>query len=44
MGIEEYKDKIICGDALEVLKNIPNESIDCVVTDPPYFVCDGLRF
>ena len=29
------------GDALEVLKTIPNESIDCVVTDPPYKIITG---
>jgi len=28
--------KIICGDCLEVMKGIPNNSIDLVVTDPPY--------
>lgn len=28
--------KIICGDCLEVLKEIPDNSIDCVVTSPPY--------
>ena len=32
--------EIICGDALEVLKTFPDESIDCVVTSPPYW---GLR-
>lgn len=31
---------IICGDAVEVLKNIPDNSIDLVVTSPPY---DDLR-
>ncbi len=29
--------KIYNGDALEVLKGLPNESFDCVVTSPPYF-------
>jgi site-specific DNA-methyltransferase (adenine-specific) len=29
------------GDALKLLKNIPNESIDCVVTDPPYKIITG---
>lgn len=29
------------GDALEILKTIPNESIDCVVTDPPYKIITG---
>ena len=28
------------GDALKVLKSMPNESIDCVITSPPYW---GLR-
>ena len=26
-----------CGDCLEVIKEIPNESIDCIVTSPPYW-------
>lgn len=29
--------KIICGDALSVLKTFPNEFINCVATSPPYF-------
>ncbi|GHS96258.1 methyltransferase [Synergistales bacterium] len=28
--------KIICGDCLEVLRTIESESVDLVVTDPPY--------
>ena len=28
--------KILCGDAIEVLKTIPSDSIDLVVTSPPY--------
>ena len=30
------KNKIICGDCLEVMKDIPDKSIDLVLTDPPY--------
>ena len=30
------KIKLINGDCLDTLKNIPNESIDLIVTDPPY--------
>ena len=26
-----------CGDALEVLKTLPSESVNCCVTSPPYF-------
>jgi DNA modification methylase len=35
--IEEIENKIICGDAFEVLKKIPDESIDCIITSPPYW-------
>ena len=28
--------KIYCGDALELMKQIPDKSIDLVLTDPPY--------
>ena len=28
--------KIICGDALTELKKLESESVDCVITDPPY--------
>ena len=30
--------QIICGDCLEVIKGIPDKSVDLVVTDPPYGV------
>ncbi|MDR2089109.1 MAG: site-specific DNA-methyltransferase [Clostridiales Family XIII bacterium] len=32
--------KIICGDALETLKTMPSESVNCCVVSPPYY---GLR-
>lgn len=35
--IESFINKIICGEAVQVLKQIPPENIDCVVTSPPYF-------
>jgi site-specific DNA-methyltransferase (adenine-specific) len=31
------RNKIIRGDALEVLRTLPDASVDCVVTSPPYF-------
>ena len=34
--MNEYLNKIICGDCLEVMKDIPDKSVDCIVTDPPY--------
>jgi DNA modification methylase len=33
---KEYENKIICGDSLEVLKNLPDNCIDLVFTSPPY--------
>jgi len=29
--------KILTGDVLEKIKEIPDESVDCIVTSPPYF-------
>lgn len=31
---------VLCGDALTTLKTLPSESVQCVVTSPPYY---GLR-
>jgi site-specific DNA-methyltransferase (adenine-specific) len=28
--------KIYCGDCLEVMKDIPDNSVDCIITSPPY--------
>jgi site-specific DNA-methyltransferase (adenine-specific) len=33
---EDFINKVICGDCLEVMKDIPDKSIDLVLTDPPY--------
>ncbi len=35
--IKKYLNRIICGDALDTLKKFPAESVDCVVTSPPYW-------
>ena len=32
----DYINKIIHGDCLEIMRNIPDESIDAIITDPPY--------
>lgn len=34
--IEEYLNKIIPGDSITIMKEMPSESIDLVVTSPPY--------
>ena len=36
LEIENIKNTIINGDCLEVMKELPDKSIDLVLTDPPY--------
>lgn len=36
-NIENIKNTILCGESFEVLKNIPDNSIDAVITSPPYW-------
>lgn len=38
--IEDFKNKIIEGDCMEIMKEMPDNSIDTIITDPPY----GLEF
>jgi len=38
--MENFLNKIINGNSLEVLKTMPDNSIDCCITSPPYW---GLR-
>ncbi len=33
----DFRNKIICGNCLEVLKQLPDESINCCITSPPYW-------
>jgi DNA modification methylase len=35
--MKKYLNKIICGEALSTLKTLPEESVDCIVTSPPYW-------
>lgn len=34
--LEPFRDRIIEGDCLEVMKSIPGESIDMILCDLPY--------
>ncbi|MDI6886941.1 MAG: DNA methyltransferase, partial [archaeon] len=36
-SIDEFRNKIIRGDARFVLKEIPDGSVDCILTSPPYY-------
>lgn len=38
--INYFKNKVICGDNVEILRQFPNDCIDLTVTSPPY---DNLR-
>jgi len=33
---DDFVNKIICGDCLEVMKEMPEECVNLVLTDPPY--------
>ena len=37
---DDYLNQVINGDCLEVMKTLDSESVDCVITSPPYW---GLR-
>ncbi len=34
--LEDIIDTVICGDCLEVMRDMPDKSVDLVLTDPPY--------
>ncbi|MCQ2609262.1 MAG: hypothetical protein MJ151_00475 [Lachnospiraceae bacterium] len=36
VNIDEIINKTICGDLFEVIDNIPENSIDLIIADPPY--------
>jgi len=36
MTITPYLNQILCGDCLTIMREMPNESVDLVVTSPPY--------
>ena len=35
--MDKWLNKIHCGDVLSLMKDIPNESIHCIITSPPYW-------
>lgn len=35
-NIDAFLNQIVCGDTVEVMKSMPSESIDLIVTSPPY--------
>ena len=37
-SLDRYLNRVTCGDCLELMKELPDESVDLVLTDPPYGV------
>ena len=35
--LDEIVNKVICRDAIDILKNIPSNCINWVITSPPYY-------
>ena len=42
-GLEHFLDKVLQGDVLEVLRQLPDESVDVGVTSPPYNKGEGQK-
>ena len=36
INLKDFQNKIICGDAFEILKSLPENSFDLMFADPPY--------
>jgi site-specific DNA-methyltransferase (adenine-specific) len=36
MNIEEFGIKLYCGNSVNIMNSLPENSIDCVICDPPY--------
>ncbi len=36
--LDEWKNKVVQGDCLELMKKLPDNSVDLIVTDPPYAI------
>jgi len=34
---QEWINKIHCGHVLDILKKMPSDFIDCIITSPPYW-------
>lgn len=41
--IKDLENSIICGDAVKELKKFPNESIDFILTDPPFMISQEIK-
>ena len=39
--LDEGGVRLICGDAIEAMRTLPDSSVDLIATDPPYFKVKG---
>lgn len=39
--MDKFLNKITCGNCYELIKELPNNSVDCIYTDIPYLYCNG---
>lgn len=37
MNVADLENKIINADCMDILKQLPDKCVDCILTDPPYF-------
>jgi DNA modification methylase len=35
-GIEAFRNRVFCADALEFMRGLPDNSVDAIISDPPY--------
>lgn len=35
LNIKDFMGRVIYGDSLEVMRKMPSESVDTIITDPP---------
>lgn len=41
--LDNYKNKVFCADSLEIMKQIPDKTIDLIITDPPYWIWESWK-
>lgn len=41
--IEDFENRVICGNCVDVLREMPGGSVDLVVTDPPHLVTEKVK-
>ena len=37
LEVKDLTNNVLCGDVLTMLKQMPDNAVDCVITSPPYW-------